>query len=222
MANDIIKQLEEATTGITTIQGVTMTRFPSSNFFKGTAEALIAAGLVTAAQLPGQPGMPKTSVTFYKGQQTTKRAGGVGYLQIRRSTKTVFCVTVRVSKEEESKRWKEIKKNNEASRRSLAKDATTLFSETEYRAMAENLVMMIWRLARTEERAEPDSFPFELDDNNAQKLSNTLKEIRAIFKDGEVQEVHPSRGDFLKARKDAVFQSFLRSQCINVEGHSHA
>lgn len=48
-------------------QGVEYIACVSGDRYLGKPEALIAAGIVTADQLPGQPGMPLTSATFVDG-----------------------------------------------------------------------------------------------------------------------------------------------------------
>lgn len=45
--------------------GVRVTEYWSINEYYGSAEALVAAGLVRSTQFPGQPGMAKCCVTFY-------------------------------------------------------------------------------------------------------------------------------------------------------------
>lgn len=46
--------------------------------YRGTAEALISAGLVRADQLPGQPDMPKSCATFYDGRRIRRGMGTYG------------------------------------------------------------------------------------------------------------------------------------------------
>ena len=46
------------------LQGVEVEQFIWGDHYEGAAEALIAAGLVTAEQLPGAPGQNTTRVTF--------------------------------------------------------------------------------------------------------------------------------------------------------------
>lgn len=54
-------------------QGVEYIACVSGDRYLGKPEALIAAGIVTADQLPGQPGMPLTSATFVDGARMDGR-----------------------------------------------------------------------------------------------------------------------------------------------------
>ncbi|MBT9567814.1 MAG: hypothetical protein IV085_05895 [Thiobacillus sp.] len=83
--------------------------------FTGTAESLSAAGLVRRDQLPGQPGMRKTTVTILadgslpQGAPTANcpEAHEPGARRISRKSKTLYEVCVRVSDEEEERRREE-------------------------------------------------------------------------------------------------------------------
>jgi hypothetical protein len=66
-------------------------------FYKGSKEALIAAGLATAEQFPGMPGRGSTSVTLYKGQpyeQALVKAQDEHYKQIQKCGKNLFQIKV--------------------------------------------------------------------------------------------------------------------------------
>lgn len=71
--------------------------------YSGHADALIAAGIVRADQLPGQPGMPSSSVTFYRGAPSSRRTRtsqrDEHYLRVVRSNEN-FYVYVGVPKVE--------------------------------------------------------------------------------------------------------------------------
>ena len=63
--------------------------------YTGTAEALIAAGLVLASQLPGAAGMPKVSAAFYRGElmrRGRRKPQDENYLRVRRLGGGLFCV----------------------------------------------------------------------------------------------------------------------------------
>lgn len=86
--------------------------------YVGTPTALAAAGLVRLDQLPGQPGMRKTTVTIYpdgtlpSGPKTVSREPGAK--QISRASKNTYNVSVRIETEEEQRRDTECRrKENE-------------------------------------------------------------------------------------------------------------
>lgn len=54
--------------------GVRRVDSPSSIQYWGKAEALIAAGILSSYQVPGQPGMPTTSASFVDGQMVDRYA----------------------------------------------------------------------------------------------------------------------------------------------------
>jgi hypothetical protein len=78
--------------------------------YSGSADALIAAGLVTPEQLPGQPGNGSSMVSFYPDGTRVPRGSNYackrpGYKQIRRVGKSgSFHVLVRQSEEEHERR----------------------------------------------------------------------------------------------------------------------
>lgn len=73
----------------------------------GTADELIAAGLVARDQLPGEPGNNKVCVTYYRGNLVGKGSNAPhdeNYLNIKRYGKHRFIVRVGISIEEEQRR----------------------------------------------------------------------------------------------------------------------
>lgn len=52
---------------------LTCTRESQGDYYVGTAEQLISEGIITPNQLPGTPGMPKSSATFIDGVQQPPR-----------------------------------------------------------------------------------------------------------------------------------------------------
>lgn len=52
---------------VLTFPGVEYEAGTSGDIYVGRSEALIAAGIIDAAQVPGAPGMPKSSITFVDG-----------------------------------------------------------------------------------------------------------------------------------------------------------
>jgi hypothetical protein len=84
--------------------GVTLRESTRLDIYVGTADALVTAGLMTADQFPGQPGMRKVVVTIFAdgtvptGAPTAnhRRAREPGAIRIRRASKTKFSVSVYV------------------------------------------------------------------------------------------------------------------------------
>ena len=81
--------------------------------YQGTQDALIAAGLATADMFPGQPGMPRTMVSYQpegrvpRAPKCGTRAGRYlipGYIVILRKLDGLFEVLLTVSYEEQDRR----------------------------------------------------------------------------------------------------------------------
>jgi hypothetical protein len=74
-----------------------------ADFWTGTAEQLIAAGIVAQHMLPGEPGQNKTCVTYGTlNRKTNNRCGD--YMQILRKGKKKYRVTKAISVREEKRR----------------------------------------------------------------------------------------------------------------------
>lgn len=93
-------------------QGVRKEEIVWGDIYTGTAESLIAAGLVRRDQLPGQPGMRKTIVTILpdgslpKGAPTAncREAREPGAKIIKKKSKTAYEVFVIVPEQEQGRR----------------------------------------------------------------------------------------------------------------------
>jgi hypothetical protein len=57
---------------MSTIEALQVRHDLGSDVYLGTPETLIAAGLLTAEQVPGWPGLSSTSATFYDGQRVER------------------------------------------------------------------------------------------------------------------------------------------------------
>ena len=93
---------------IKTVPGVELKRGERSDFYTGTADALIASGLVTMDMLPGQPGRGISNIAYRPRGQTPVGGAGwsfvPGYMTIYRSVSGVFRVALVVSREERARR----------------------------------------------------------------------------------------------------------------------
>lgn len=226
-----LAQLRFAASWPATIAGVTLAKYPSGDRFTGPIDALIAAGIITAEQIPGQPGMPKVSATFYEGVLCKARSNraprNLGYMQIcRPATGKKVTVLIGISAEEEARRRVVLNAEHAAmlaARHAKQADLSRIaISEGDFRAMGSDLVMMLWRLGRTEGRSRIEDFPFELTDDGAETLCALLQQIQQLFKTAPLQAITGERANLLRARRDGAFQSFLQLQCLPVVGASHA
>lgn len=236
MAANIINALRSVTTPRATLEGVTLSKAAAwCDTFSGTAEALIASGLITADQLPGQPGMPKVSATFYNGARCDDRRKRVprdlGYMNVSRpATGKKVTVQVGIPACEAAKRRKALNESNAAyiaarlAKQAKPAELPVLMSQTQYRNLAKFMLDSLWSMGRTEGR-EPGAlkqFPFELSESAGQELLAALEQIERIFFESPFQAVTSERVNLVKARDDCAFQAFLRLQCIPSEGASHA
>lgn len=236
MAHDTIKQLQATATKGATVERVTLSKAAAwCDTFSGTAEALIASGLITADQLPGQPGMPKVSATFYNGARCDDRRKRVprdlGYMNVSRpATGKKVTVQVGIPADEAAKRRKALNESDAARvtawRAKQAAQAVlpAIMDEAQYRNLSKFLLDTLWSMGRTEGR-EPGAlkqFPFELSESAGQELLAALEQIERIFLESPLRAVTSERVNLVKARDDCAFQSFLRLQCIPSEGASHA
>lgn len=95
-------------TVIKLVAGVVKQECPNSNVYTGTADALVASGLVALDLLPGQPGRPTTTINLRPSG--VKREQGEcwhqlrGYTQIYRKLNSEFRIVVRVSRDEQERR----------------------------------------------------------------------------------------------------------------------
>lgn len=93
-------------------------KYLDHNEYRGTPAELIAAGIITRDQLPGQPGRNKTTVTI-NGRKG--RSPGPNYLQIRLISKTAV-VKVGIPAAERVQRLAEHKAKEERVRKSKTAD----------------------------------------------------------------------------------------------------
>ncbi len=89
--------------------GVTLERIWWGDFYRGTADALIKAGLVRAEQFPGMPGMGKTTAKFMADGTVAPVGGGrhnlgPGSMTIDRDTTRLFTVSIHADVDESNRR----------------------------------------------------------------------------------------------------------------------
>lgn len=82
--------------------------YPWYDVVTGSAAELVAAGIVTADMLPGQPGMGKVMCTFVGGQRVRQgsyvRGNDPSYRQISRTRKDFYKVLVGIADAEIDRR----------------------------------------------------------------------------------------------------------------------
>jgi len=94
------------------LSGIVCRRQFDADCFTGTAEDLVAAGLVRIDQLPGQPGNGSTTASF-RGDGSRVRKGmfaecrAAGYLRIRKVSRRLISVERGVGEEEHRRRRQE-------------------------------------------------------------------------------------------------------------------
>ena len=89
--------------------GVTFAATLWGDEYTGTVDALLAAGVVRADQLPGAPGNGRTMVSFHPdgrlvGKGNSKACTQVGYLKVSRASLGRLCVLKGVGLVEENRR----------------------------------------------------------------------------------------------------------------------
>jgi hypothetical protein len=111
MANNTVAatEQEQSSTQPTKQTALKVRRHPYWDEYIGTADQLIEAGILQAGQFPGDPGRGKTMVSYTADGQPRVRGcdKGAGYCQVRRVSRTMFNVTIRVDKEEAKRRQDE-------------------------------------------------------------------------------------------------------------------
>jgi hypothetical protein len=201
--------------------GVLVSHELGADCFTGTAQDLVAAGLVRMEQLPGQPGGPKYAATYYAGvRRQTKEftPKDENYLHILRpASGSKIRVTVGLSDSERRRREaiRDAQADKERVDRASAAFDIAPGSQKDYRQTGKRLSWMLWRLASSEQRGEDWSlFDWELEADAAAKMNDLLRQVWDLFDQAEVAELDPHRAAFRRARADTTFQDFLKQQCL--------
>lgn len=126
-------------------------RLLRADYYAGSAEAMVASGLVPRSLLPGEPGNPISSASYRP--LGAVREGGCwfrvpGYLQIFRAPSGLFRAALVVSREEQERRQREA---NEAE---AATDTELLQTVEERSAAAAAYMAQTTRQAAEELRAQ--------------------------------------------------------------------
>lgn len=186
--------------------GLTYSEDGYGDRYIGTAEALIAAGLITANQLPGQPGQNKMMCTFYAGVQVRKgsyRQRDEHYLSIRRigrNFEVIKGVPEHVYDARSAARqaqW-EIEEAQQKVERAAQRAAKAEEEKREYakkqtpdsfrESCLSALGSIRWRLDGAE-----GYFPFSFSSDARAEIEEVLRELEGLFGRGQVLPLHPSR-----------------------------
>jgi hypothetical protein len=193
--------------------------------YRGTAEALIASGIITADQLPGQPEGPKVAATYYAGVLRSPRENvprDEHYLNIHRAKNgKKIRVLVGLTKEESARR--DAEQDARAAAKKEGRIAATVDQNREFRLLGKRLAWALWGLASMESRDDAwhqsnPGFNIELSEDGVRKLGEAVNKIWSIFDQDSLREVTPMRTAAIAAAADKKFQDFLVTQCIRTEG----
>lgn len=174
---------------------LTREEHPFGDTYVGFAEALIAAGLITADQLPGLPGRNKTMCTFYDGVPVKKGANhnhDERYLSIRRQGKRLVVYrgqsehvqsaridALRAQNELEAAAKYQEEKREEASRRTPDEFRESCLIDVGF---------MKWSLAGCN-----GLFPFKFSTDARAKMVEALRNLEALIRSSEVLPLHPEK-----------------------------
>lgn len=187
-----------------------LAREPFADVYTGTAAALIAAGLVTEGQLPGQPGRPAHSVTYRDGEPATNRPGRgqpAGYMRIHR-TRHGFRVYIATPNEARIERIA-------AALPKCAAEAEAI-SDEEFRASAETLLIMAMRFVFDHSSAVQGYTPKprhrqRFTDADRDSLVSDLRSAHARLMAAPFHAEGATPSPVSRMRMDAAFERLLRS-----------
>lgn len=203
--------------------GVKVERCPYWDDYRGTAEDLIAAGIIRADQLPGSPGLPAGCVTFRNGQRIAKgdsrRARDEGYLQIRRAGKA-FYVKAGISADEKARRVAQAEADRARGRQAEREQADIAFRSNpqELRWQAQAMVMMLRKIIANHTPGDHNKGEAHMLARFApaglEEVLEALGEVSDWVDSARITVPAPYAPKVGAARADAPFQAFLQSQCL--------
>jgi hypothetical protein len=212
--------MRDETTWTTPFPGVKYAACFWGDRYVGTAEDLIAAGLVREDQLPGQSGTNKTRRTFFDGvplRQGANRTRDERYLAISRSGKkfeVLKGLPEAVERERRAPMNAEMKARVERDQR-IAEATLVPASASAYRDAQARWIIAI--LNSLKQPVVPDSggFSFALDDEDRDELDDAFERVLDVFRAAaisvdrnKVRELDGLRAHGM-ARNDASLQQFL-------------
>jgi hypothetical protein len=207
-------------------QSVRVRESAYSKEYIGTAAALIEAGLISASQIPGLPGLGKTCATFYRGQivrRGVRFPRDEHYLSVRR-TGTKYIVEVYVSKAEREALWQKERRKRESEReaqRRSCKEADLAF-QGDPQNLRDHMRLTLTMLSQLvtvhtdglRGGREPHFF-CQIDPGGARQIVAALEDIREWIEEVEISsDPAHAQARLVSARDDQSFQGFLHAQCL--------
>ena len=195
-----------------------------ADLYKGTADALIAAGVITASQpLPGTPGFGKVQVSFYDGERLRKGASPPDtderYLRVNRVSRHQYLVCRGLDGVERERRLAERKREaGRVAEKARAASAALGADPEQFRAVMGIAAQSLSHMLRTHtpgdhHQGTPYS-PCCFDPEGFDDVLEALEEIQEWIRTAQVRERSVVGHKFSVARMDAAFQAFLQSQCL--------
>lgn len=205
------------------LPGIEKYQTPWSDCYVGTAESLVAAGIVSADQIPGTPGAGKTMMTFYRGERARggRRSKDEHYLRISRYSRGQFGVCVGITAEESERRMK-IEQQQRAARREQEKAA----KELSFRSNPENLrrqcllalsMLEGYIVAHSPGLSTGEPYflvRFATSSEETDNVIDLIATLEAWLKAAPITTVSSQEQQLHAARFDKAFQAFIEAQCL--------
>jgi hypothetical protein len=203
---------------------------PHHDVYFGTAAALIAAGLVTLDQLPGQPGRPFSTVFYRRGEQVEPvRRFDTGpesqdWMKVTRIDSDRYCVDVGLPKDERTRRrqdnarrhrerFEKYRRDRELVAQVVAQQASAGVTEADFRQRMRNALLIAAErvLSHFKGHDKEASLPFRF---AAEEYDGVRESIAVALEAIDSASVVPVLTGLTVARADESFQLFLASQCL--------
>lgn len=198
--------------------------------YRGSADSLVAAGIVSAAQIPGTPGTGKTMMTFYRGERSTggRRSKDEHYLQISRYTRGLFEVRVGITAEESARRMEVLRaeqarqRRQEAARRERKKAAEDLSFRSNAESLRRQCLLALSMLEGYIVSHSPGLCTgkpyflaqFATSSDETDNVVDLIATLEAWLKAAPITTVSGQEQQLHAARFDKAFQAFMEAQCL--------
>lgn len=203
--------------------GIKLHRGPYYDTYAGTAEALVAAGIVSRDQLPGiNPDLARCAVTFYRGEYVRgrqKTPHDEHWLNITRSGRK-YTVYVGVGAEETERRHQanSQRAKMEREREEQARNEAFHSSPEQLRETARSLCRVLQTILANHtpgdhERGEAIYF-CRFSSRGIEDVLSSLEEVSEWIEEAEIAPVDRTALKIRAAQEDASFQAFLAVQCL--------
>lgn len=216
-----------------------------SNSYRGTAAALVAAGVLRQDQFPGEPGRPP-KVVFYRGghqvmpvRRIDLQPDSEQWMKVRDLGDGVYMVDIGIPRDERLRRlrksFEEGREFHERIAREREEARAQRLAEAEAQARARHagmteeaflkamegrlMIAAVNVLAHVEgHESEYTQYPFRFESAAFKGLLGLIN--AAVTAVREYAVVREGANGLAAARADARFQSFLASQCLREDGHA--